>query len=170
MGDRRLALTRGSSLIFRLSHERLPDLMVLAGKRLRVADEFVRLGVPQVMPLRVASGLWSRLVTIKGFLDPDSFLQAAQRQLVEMGIQGTASLLSTAEATSFEGGTGSRSSFIRRTLRIRDKEIVGFSVNVGGLSPEGSIRLQECGLGGRQRMGCGVFVPKPEPTKLSSRS
>lgn len=159
VGDRRLAVTSESCLTFRVSHERLPDLMVLAGKNLRVADQVVRLGVPQLFPLKPAANLWSRLVTIKGFLEPESFLEAAQRQINNMGIQGTVTLLTTAGAKPFEGMTGTRSPFVRRTLRIRDKDIVGFTVRVGGLSEADSILLQEYGVGGRRRMGCGVFWP-----------
>ena len=47
----------------------------------------------------------------------------------------------------------------RRTLRIKDKEVVGYEVLVETLTAEESICLQEAGLGGRRHMGCGVFVP-----------
>ncbi|MCA6558614.1 MAG: type I-MYXAN CRISPR-associated protein Cas6/Cmx6, partial [Pseudanabaena sp. M114S2SP2A07QC] len=33
---------------------------------------------------------------------------------------------------------------------------------VSGLSEEDSIKLQIFGLGGKRRMGCGVFVPMKE--------
>jgi CRISPR-associated protein Cas6 len=36
--------------------------------------------------------------------------------------------------------------------------VVGYALRVNGLTEEGSIRLQEEGLGGRRRMGCGIFV------------
>jgi len=37
--------------------------------------------------------------------------------------------------------------------------VVGYAVVVRGLDPEGSLRLQERGLGGRRRFGCGLMVP-----------
>jgi hypothetical protein len=40
--------------------------------------------------LRPAAALYARLVTIKGFMEPDQFLDAARRQLETMG--STASL------------------------------------------------------------------------------
>ena len=40
-------------------------------------------------------------------------------------------------------------------MRIRDKRVVGYAVLATGLTVEESIRLQEHGLGGRRRMGCG---------------
>ena len=41
-----------------------------------------------------------------------------------------------------------------------DKEIVGFALRVEELTAEESIRLQEKGIGGRRRFGCGIFVPE----------
>lgn len=160
VGDQRLALTRRSCIIFRVSYDHLPELMVLTGQSLRVADEVVSLGLPRVVPLKPAANLWSRLVTVKGFLEPETFLQAAKRQLDELGIHGVAALLPVKESNPLEGGTGTRSPFVRRTLRIRDKTIVGYALSVNGLTAEESIHLQEIGLGGRRRFGCGVFVPQ----------
>lgn len=47
---------------------------------------------------------------------------------------------------------------IRRTLRIRDKTVVGYALAVTELTADESIRLQEAGVGGRRRFGCGLFV------------
>jgi CRISPR-associated protein Cas6 len=47
----------------------------------------------------------------------------------------------------------------RRTLRIKDKEVVGYEVKLEGLTVAESLNIQEQGLGGRRHMGCGVFVP-----------
>jgi CRISPR-associated protein Cas6 len=47
-------------------------------------------------------------------------------------------------------------------LRIHGKRIVGFSVIIQGLTAEESMKLQEHGLGGRGKMGCGFFVPLKE--------
>ena len=43
--------------------------------------------------------------------------------------------------------------------RDENKEIVGFAVRVEDLTAEESIGLQEAGIGGRRRFGCGVFIP-----------
>ena len=51
---------------------------------------------------------------------------------------------------------------LRRVLRIKDRRVVGYSLRVLGLTAEESIRLQEEGLGGRRRMGCGVLLPMKE--------
>src|SRR5439155_1578765 len=46
----------------------------------------------------------------------------------------------------------------RRTLRVKDKQVVGFELAATGLSTEDSLRLQETGIGGRRHMGCGIFA------------
>ena len=162
VGERQLALTDSSRLTFRLDSDRIADLLPVAGKSLDLDGHTVRVGVPETRALRPAARLRSRLVVIKGFLDPEPFLQAAKRQLAERGIGGTPGLLRRRTAPSLEGrslATPDRCPFIRRTLRIRDKTIVGYAIEVIGLDAADSIALQERGVGGRRRFGCGVFVP-----------
>jgi CRISPR-associated protein Cas6 len=50
----------------------------------------------------------------------------------------------------------------RRVLRIKEKKVVGFPLRVTGLTAEESITLQEQGVGGRSKMGCGFFLPVKE--------
>ncbi|MCI5210102.1 MAG: hypothetical protein D3910_15200 [Candidatus Electrothrix sp. ATG2] len=50
----------------------------------------------------------------------------------------------------------------RRTFSIRRKKIVGYSLLVSELSAEESLALQEKGVGGRRKMGCGFFNPWKE--------
>jgi CRISPR-associated endonuclease/helicase Cas3 len=47
----------------------------------------------------------------------------------------------------------------RRVVQVAGKKVVGFGVTLHDMSEEGSLRVQYAGLGGKQRMGCGVFVP-----------
>jgi CRISPR-associated protein Cas6 len=97
--------------------------------------------VPNTRPLRSTATLRARLVTIKGFLEDGPFLEAVMRQLQSLGV--------AKEALLGE----------RRTFRIKEKQVVGFEIVITGLTAEESLILQERGLGGRRRMGCGVFVP-----------
>lgn len=141
-GNGALSLTERSRLILRLPDEKIRVFLKLAGKSLDVDGHRLRVGVPETRVLRPAAALYARLVTIKGFMEPQTFLQAAQRQLQEMGV--------TAELRLGE----------RKTFRVKDKQVVGFEMLATGLSAEDSIKLQEIGIGGRRRMGCGVFVQK----------
>jgi CRISPR-associated protein Cas6 len=136
-----LKLSRGSRLRLRLAANRIPEVLALAGKRIDVAGSLLQIGVPEIRALTPAATLRARLVNIKGFEEEAPFRDAAQRQLAALEIHGQLAL-----------GR-------RRVLRIKDKTIVGFQVAVSELTAEESILLQEHGLGGRRRMGCGIFVP-----------
>jgi CRISPR-associated protein Cas6 len=142
IGDRMLQLMPWSTVKLRTPQERIGDLVGLAGKTVTIGDRQVRLGVPKVQGLEPATKLRSRLVTIKGFMDSEPFAQAIRRQLDALEIR---------EQVIQTIGK-------RRTIKIRDKEVVGFEVILEGLLASESIALQEAGLGGRRHMGCGVFV------------
>lgn len=151
IADRRMQLCEFSRLTIRVASERIADLLPLAGKQINIAGRLIRVGVPQVYALVAATALRSRLVTIKVSGDrnttrpPDeaAFLAAARRQLDALDVSRKAMLTSGK----------------RRTLRIRDKEIVGYEMLASELTAQESIAIQESGLGGRHHMGCGIFVP-----------
>jgi CRISPR-associated protein Cas6 len=143
IGDRMLQLMPWSTLKIRTPQEHIGNLAGLAGKTILVGDRQLRLGVPKVQPLEAATALRSRVVTIKGFMDAEPFAQAVRRQLDAKEIS---------ERVVLTIGK-------RRTIKIRDKEVVGFEVLLEGLTAQESITIQEQGLGGRRHMGCGVFVP-----------
>ena len=161
LGGRTLQLTEHSRLVIRTDAEQIARFLPLAGKQLKLLDRMLRIGVPQVRSLVPAPALRSRLVTIKL---PDAigqpadaaaelFRDSAVRQLGELGVS-TEAMLSLGK---------------RRTLRIKDKEVVGYEVVIEGLTAEESITLQERGLGGRRHMGCGIFVGCDENFVLSRR-
>lgn len=139
-GNGCLVLSPASRLVVRVPDDRIREFLKLAGNTLDVDGNRFRVGVPEVRTLRPAAVLFARLVTIKGFMEAEEFIEAAKRQLDSMGV---ASTLQLGE---------------RRTFRIKDKQVVGFELLATELDAEDSIKLQEIGIGGRRRMGCGVFV------------
>jgi len=145
IGNRQLGLNERSRLVLRTVTAAVGDLIQIAGKQLNVAGTNIRVGVPQVWSLRPSAALRSRLVTIKlkEGLDEESFQVAARRQLNQLGVSDKA-ILTLGK---------------RRTLRIKDKEVVGYEVIIEGLTAEESLDIQERGIGGRRHMGCGVFSP-----------
>ena len=161
VGNRMLALTPASYLRIRIEAERLPQTLPLAGKMLDIGGCKAVVGTPDVAALLPSASLYSRLVTIKGFLQPEEFLDAAHRQLQQLEIRAVAHLVDQQDKVraNQDSETGTRSPVLRRTLRIRDKEIVGFALRVEGLTADESIRLQEAGIGGRRKFGCGIFLP-----------
>lgn len=161
VGGRLISLTDNSSLILRISPDRMGQILALAGNKLRLDDHYINVGVPHAKVLQSVPRLYSRLVVIKGFMEPERFLEAARRQLDEMNVEGDLKLVDLRDilnkSEDRQGGT--RSPLLRRTLRIKDKEIVGFAVQVDSLNNEESLKVQELGMGGRRRFGCGIFIP-----------
>jgi len=146
-GDNLIVLPRRAALNLRIPADRFGEVIGLAGKRLETGKHAIRLGIPTARPLTPSAKLYSRLVTIRGFMEVPEFLEAANRQLAELEI--------TAE---LELPPEDRSRF-RRIITVKDKKIVGFSLVAHGLSDEDSIKLQALGIGGRRAMGCGIFNP-----------
>lgn len=137
----RLSLLRKSALAIRTQVHNLPALMLLSGKKLDIAGCPVRLGVARVIALSPCRSLESYLVTIKGYMEEQEFVAALRRQLDALGI----SLSVTVEVGA------------RRVLRIKQQSIIGFKVRLDELTEDESFRIQASGLGGRRRLGCGLF-------------
>lgn len=152
LGGRRVAVGGATRLRIRTPAEGIGELLRLAGRFLDVGGHEIGLGVPEVRALTPASEVSARLVTIKGFVEPDAFLGAVARQLDALGVSGSA------EVPVVSGGER-QGLPQRRIVRIRGVSVVGFAVRVSGLSDRDSLTLQERGIGGRRHMGCGIFVP-----------
>jgi CRISPR-associated endonuclease/helicase Cas3 len=105
-------------------------------------------GTSRIFTLEPRTDLYARLVVIKGFMEPDTFLDAVRRQMDERSIRGTASLATRPSGEPW-----------RRVVQIAGDKVVGFPVTLSGLDPDSSLRAQHGGIGGRQRFGCGVFGP-----------
>jgi CRISPR-associated protein Cas6 len=152
VGPGQLGLTPRSRLRVRVADAALRGAVGLAGKLLRVGDSAVRLGPPTVVPLVPAAVLRARVVTFKNCDAPDRFLATARDKLEAAGVSGEP-LIPLVESGPRAGEPQ------RRVVRVKGKAVVGYSLIVSGLTAEESVRLQEHGLGGRTRMGCGFFLP-----------
>ena len=153
---RRLTLVPQSRLRLRLPSEEVASYLALAGSRLDLDGERVSVGIPRVEPLRPATELTARLVTIGRYVDPSPFLASVARQLVELRVAAEPGLVPSPDPDR-------AGSPIRRVLRIKGRRIVGYAVRIVGLTAEESLLVQENGLGSRRRMGCGVFVREGGP-------
>jgi CRISPR-associated endonuclease/helicase Cas3 len=150
----KIALTRSSKLLVRLPVEAIAQVYSLAGQTLTISSYAIKLGNPELQTLQAVATIGARLVTIKGYTEPQSFLEAAQRQLEALEIEGKIGIPAN------EKGEPKRLTLkINKAEQKRSYTIVGFSVVVSDLKPEDSIKLQACGIGGKRRMGCGVFYP-----------
>ncbi|ABF90866.1 CRISPR-associated protein, Cas6-related [Myxococcus xanthus DK 1622] len=138
-----LHLGRGT-LRLRCSPEVVPLLLSLPLTPLNVAGREVVLGAPVLRALEPASSLFARIVTFKHALDAASFLRGVSRSLEALAC----------DARPVLGR--------RRLVRIAGKRVVGYALELHGVSGEDSLRVQAQGLGGRRHMGCGLFLP-PRP-------
>jgi CRISPR-associated protein Cas6 len=139
-----------SAVKLRLPVESLPQALSLVGRTLDLHGHRIMLGAPVVYPLLPSAELRARWVTIHGFHEePEPFAEALKRQL-----EAVPALEQAANAIVCTVGP-------RRVQRIKGKQVVGFAVRLEGLAERASIAVQVVGLGGRRRMGAGVFVPPP---------
>jgi CRISPR-associated protein Cas6 len=147
-----IQVTDRSHLVVRLPEERIRLALPLAGKSLSIGEHRARIGVPFVRALEPAPTLSARIVTYKHALTPESLLDHCRKQLAEMNIK--------AEPAIPLVPLGEHAGKPRRmVVRIRDRRVVGYALIVEGLNAEESVRLQEVGMGGRTKLGCGFFWP-----------
>jgi CRISPR-associated protein Cas6 len=153
MPDRRgkIYLTKEKSCLrIRLPYD--PELisrsLTLAGKQLTIGIHNISLGIPQFFALQPAEALKARIVVIKGFQEAEPFLEAVKYKLNLLNIQGTASI-----------PLNEKGECDRKIIKIKSFTVVGFGVVLTDLTAEDSVKLQIAGIGGKHRMGCGIFVP-----------
>ena len=147
-----LHITEHSCLRVRLPNDAVPVALPLAGKRLTIGDVFVRLGVPSVSLLVAAPTLIARLVTFKNADTPEQFLTTTRAKLSDLSVTGEPRL--PLHLDGERAGTPQR-----RVVRVKGVTIPGYALTVAELSAVDSVTLQESGLGGRTRLGCGFFMP-----------
>ncbi len=153
LGDGRRSVGPGARFGLRLPSDLLPRSLKLAGKSLDLDGCKLRVGVGQARALTPAPTLHCRIATTRNGDDPARFDAEVARQAAALGIRGKV-FRAPAGAARRDGRDPSR-----RIVRVKGKRIVGHAVLATDLTSEESILLQERGLGGRRRMGCGVFVP-----------
>ena len=139
-------LTDRSRLLIRLPAEKIPFVYSFSGKSLTIGKHKIRLGIPEMNFLQPKSKLRSHIVVISNYQEPDPFFQAAQRQLEKLNIQAEIKLIANQEGFPK-----------RKTIKV-NQTLVGFGIEITNLREEDSLTLLEKGLGGKQKMGCGVFV------------
>jgi CRISPR-associated protein Cas6 len=139
LGEGRLDISPHSELVLRVRVSRVKEYLALAGKRLEVMGETIRVGVPQTRSLIPAVALFAQMVTTRNGQEQERFAHEMGNQMGALGIQGRLTVTK------------------RRTFQVHGKQVVGYSVLLSELTAEESIIVQEQGLGGRRKMGCGFF-------------
>lgn len=145
--------TRGANLRLRIPADRYGYVLPLTGRRLDIAGHSIHLGIPAARPLQPARSLHARFVTIEGFNEPESFLDASRRQLDALGLKADLEL-----PIDEQGG------FHRHIIKIHKRSVIGFSLAAHNLSDDDSLHLQGAGVGAHRAMGCGIFNPIANPS------
>jgi CRISPR-associated protein Cas6 len=146
VGNGLLDISPASELVLRLPVSKVGQYLSLAGKKLEVLGQSLRVGVPQTRALTPAAALASSLVTTRNGQDQERFEAEVRNQMAGLDLKGRLTVGK------------------RRTFQVHGKQVVGYEILVSELTAPESIRLQEQGLGGRRKMGCGFFeVLKSEP-------
>jgi len=83
---------RDATLRLRIPADHYRDVLPLAGKRLDIGGYQIRLGLPVAHALEPAASLYARVVTIKKFTEPESFIEAVKRKLDLFGVRGRVEL------------------------------------------------------------------------------
>jgi CRISPR-associated endonuclease/helicase Cas3 len=95
-----LELTHQSRLKIRIYHQQIPLVYpYLAGQAFHIGQNFYQLDIPDYKPLISSESVYSRLVVIKGFQDSTNFIEAVQRQLDNLEIQGKIEFLTRQDGT-----------------------------------------------------------------------
>lgn len=155
IGGRRMALQDFSRVTIRADVDCVGQLLPLSGRQITLAGTTLLLGVPELRQLSGEPDLRSRIVAIKLSRSPTVPEDAFRKALLDQ--------LQALDVTPDEIVIGPR-----RTMQVKGRQIVGYEVCLSGLSPEASLRVQSHGLGGRRRMGSGLFVPY-DPSKYVAR-
>lgn len=143
-----LHLSDKSRLRLRLPIQQVGIAFRLEGQSLIVGSYEIQLGKVSVHLLKPSPNLTSRLIVIKDATEPDLFLSACQRQIDKLKIEGAITVKNRSDGRQKP-----------RTVKVRWADVVGFGLTVTNLNPIDSLILQQEGLGGKRKMGCGMFVP-----------
>ena len=139
-GTGELILNRRARLMLRVPMQRIQDTLKLSGKTLELGGHALIIGPGRTKPLLLHSPLYASCVTTGSATETD-FAADVIRLLKNRDID-----------TRFVCGR-------RRAMETANGKQYGYSLLLHGLQLEHVIQLQETGLGGNRKIGCGIFVP-----------
>lgn len=134
-------LSLRARLALRVRRERVRDLAPLQGAVLDVGGFKLQVGeVAVIRELLPHTTLYAHLVTTADD-DELAFLDSIEHELEALGVPCR------------------RICGRRQVIDNDGVPVTGYSLMLDGLSPAGSLRVLESGLGRHRRLGCGLFVP-----------
>ncbi len=140
--DDLLYLSRRTKLVLRVPRNRVAEAGQLSGQALDVAGQRLTVDKPALRPLGTHPAQFARYLVAEAGQDESDFLAEMHHQLGALDIRPKKMLCGIGKTLATPGGT-----LATRSLMIAD------------LAPEEALRLQQRGLGHRQHLGCGLFIP-----------
>ena len=137
-----LHVSRRTRMTLRLPSHRFGDARALVGQRLDIAGHPLTVGDFHLRPLSKLTTIFARHVDTGGTEDEAEFMRQVARELKERGIKVKKMMPGKLHRHRSAAGD-----ILTRKLMLSDLQI-----------PE-SLQLQEQGLGSRQLMGMGIFLP-----------
>ncbi|TXT21709.1 MAG: CRISPR-associated protein Cas6-related protein, partial [Gallionellaceae bacterium] len=134
-----MLLPQRAKLVLRLAADCVQQGRSLSGQELEIGGSIVRVGDAVERPLVPYPTLHAHLV--ESGCDEEVFTAGVTEQLREMAIDCK---LICGKRLAVAGAK---------------RMIFGYSLVLHDLKPEDSLRIQNVGLGGNRRFGCGIFVP-----------
>ena len=139
-GHGELMLNRRAKLVIRVPKTRVDDIASLTGKIIKVGAHSLEIGDYKTRALTLHTPLYAHCVTTGAHEEKD-FATDIIRLLDEMGID-----------SRFICGK-------QQQIETAEGKVAGYSLMLHGLPLEHAIRIQEVGLGGNRKLGCGIFIP-----------
>jgi CRISPR-associated protein Cas6 len=137
-----LHLSRRARMRLRLPRHRIDDARELTGKTLDINGHMLAVGKSEVLRLNALPTLFSRYVITREAVAEEEFLEQTLAGLKALDIDCRKMLCG-----------------ITHTFGFPEGPVFTRSLMVAELTPEHSIRLQQVGLGGGRKIGCGLFIP-----------
>lgn len=145
--DDLLILNRRAKLVIRIPLHREADLAILSSETIAIGDYKLTIGKGKTKPLTRHSPLYAHCVTT-GSMDEEGFASDIIRILDELKI-----------TCRFICGR-------RQSITTADGLAYGYSLLLHELPVEQSILVQQRGMGGNRKIGCGIFIPHKSTNAL----
>ena len=137
-----LCLSRRTKLVVRVPRQRVDAARELAGLKLDVAGHALRVDKASLRPLSALTTIFSRYVVSADGLDETAFLQRTLLDLDALGVRPKKMLCG-----------------LEKVIVTPEQPLHTRSLMLAGLTQRESVTLQQCGLGPRRLLGCGLFIP-----------
>jgi len=150
--DELIYLSHRQKMTLRLPKEYLAETENLVGHTINVAGYDIELGKTSIKKLSDLPTTFCRSIMVDGRMDEDDFLEWAFNELKSLDINVKKMMAGKERVVALTNGN----------------ERVTRSLMVAELAQTESVRIQQHGLGGGRKLGCGIFMPQKDIKAVNS--